>query len=147
MPFLNKHRWDHMLQFILTCLSDITWHRKLMPERLWSESESRSVVPDSLRPHGLYSLWNSPGQNTGVGSLSLLQGIFPAQGSNPCLPYCRQIPYQLSHQGSPRTLEWVDLPFSSGSFGPRNRTRVYCIAGGFFTNWTAREENRKRTTG
>ena len=39
-------------------------------------SESRSVVSDSLRPHGLYSPWNSPGQNTGVGSLSLLQGIF-----------------------------------------------------------------------
>ena len=44
-----------------------------------SESESRSVVSDSLRPHGLCSPWNSPGQNTGVGSLSLLQGIFPTQ--------------------------------------------------------------------
>ena len=50
------------------------------------ESESRSVVPDSLRPHGLYSPRDSPGQNTGVGSLSLLQGIFPTQGSNPGLP-------------------------------------------------------------
>ena len=40
-----------------------------------TESESRSVVSDSLRPHGLYTSWNSPGQNTGVGSLSLLQGI------------------------------------------------------------------------
>ena len=40
------------------------------------ESESHSVVFHSLRPHGLYSPWNSPGQNTGVGSLSLLQGIF-----------------------------------------------------------------------
>ena len=46
------------------------------------ESESHSVVSDSLRPHGPYSPWNSPGQNTGVGSLSLLQGIFPAQGLN-----------------------------------------------------------------
>ena len=44
--------------------------------------------------------WDSPGQNTGMGSLSLLQGIFPTQGSNPGLPYCRQILYQLSHQGS-----------------------------------------------
>ena len=42
-------------------------------------SESRSVVSSSLRPHGLYSLWNSPGQNTGVGSLSLLQQIFLTQ--------------------------------------------------------------------
>ena len=44
-------------------------------------------------------MWNSPGQNTGVGSLSLLQGIFPTQGSNPGLPHCRQILYQLSHKG------------------------------------------------
>ena len=50
-------------------------------------SESHLVMSDSLRPHGLYSPWNSPGQNTGVGRLSLLQGIFPTQGSNPGLPY------------------------------------------------------------
>ena len=56
-----------------------------------SESESCSVGSDSLRPHGLYSSWNSPGQNTGVGSLSLLQGIFPTQGLNPGLPHCKQI--------------------------------------------------------
>ena len=43
------------------------------------------------------SPWNSPGQNTGVGSLSLLQGIFPTQGLNSGLPHCRQILYQLSH--------------------------------------------------
>ena len=54
-------------------------------------------VSRSLRPHGLYSLWNSLGKNTGVGSLSLLQGIFPAQGSNPGLPHCRRILYQLSY--------------------------------------------------
>ena len=56
---------------------------------------------DSLRPYGLHSPRNSPGQNTGVGSLSLLQGIFPTQGSNPGLPHCRRILYRLSHQGSP----------------------------------------------
>ena len=72
-----------------------------------SESESRSVVSDSLRPHGLYSPWNSLGQNTGVGSHSLLQGIFPSQGSNPGLPHSRRILYQLSHKGSPRIVEWV----------------------------------------
>ena len=48
------------------------------------ESESRSVVPNSLQPHGLYSPWNSPGQNPGVGSLSFLQGIF-SQPSSPAL--------------------------------------------------------------
>ena len=47
------------------------------------KSESHSVMSDSLRPHGLYSPWNSPGQNTGVGSRSLLPGIFPMQGLNP----------------------------------------------------------------
>ena len=62
---------------------------------------------------GLYSPWNSPGQNTVVGSLSLLQGIFPTQGSNPGLLNCRQILYQLSHNGNPRILEWVAFPFSS----------------------------------
>ena len=56
------------------------------------------------------------------------------QGSNPGLPQCGQILYQLSHQGSPRILEWVAYPFSSGSSRPRNRTRVSFIAGGFFTN-------------
>ena len=50
----------------------------------------------------LYSPWNSPGQNTGMDSLSLLQGILPTQGSNPGLPHCRQIFYQLSHKGSPK---------------------------------------------
>ena len=108
-------------------------------------------MSDSLRPHGLYSLWNSPGQNTGVGSLSLLQGIFLTQGSNPSLQHCRQILYYLSHRGSPiefkvkvkvaqscltlcnsmdytvhgilqaRILEWVAF-FSRGSSQPRSPT-------------------------
>ena len=53
------------------------------------------------KAHGLYSPWNYPGQNTGVGSHSLLQWIFPTQGLNPGLPHCRRILYHLSHQGSP----------------------------------------------
>ena len=57
-------------------------------------------MSDSLPSHGLQSPWNSPGQNTGVGSLSLLQGIFPIQGLNAGLPHCRWILYQPSHQGS-----------------------------------------------
>ena len=69
----------------------------------------------TLWPHGLYSPWNSPGQNTGVDNLALLLGIFPTQGLNPGLPHCRQILYQLSYQGSPRMLEWVAYPFSRGS--------------------------------
>ena len=62
-------------------------------------SESHSVVSESLQSHGLYSPWNSPDQNIGVGSLSLLQGIFPTQGLNSGLPHCRQILHQLSHKG------------------------------------------------
>ena len=78
-------------------------------------SESLSVVSDYLRPHGLYSPRNSPGQNTGVGSLSLFQGIFPTQESNPGLLHYTWILYELSHKGSPRILERVACPFARGS--------------------------------
>ena len=60
------------------------------------ENESCSVVSNSLEPHGLYSPWNSPGQNTGMGSFSLLQGIFPTQELNQGLLHCRWILYQMS---------------------------------------------------
>ena len=66
-------------------------------------------------------------QNTGVGSLSILQGIFPTQGLNPGFPHCRQILYQLSHKGNPKILKWVAHPFSRGSSQPRKWTRVSCI--------------------
>ena len=61
-----------------------------------SVSVSHSVMPDSLRPHGLQPTsllcpWDFPGKNTGMGCHFLLQGIFPTQGSNPGLLYCRQI--------------------------------------------------------
>ena len=97
-------------------------------------------MSDPLRPHGLYNTWSSSGQNTGVGSsLSLLQGIFPTQGSNPGLLLCRRILYQLSHKGGLRILGWIAYPISSGSSQLRNRTGFSCIAGGFFTNWAIRE--------
>ena len=82
---------------------------------------------------------NSLGQSTRVGSLSLLQGIFPTQGLNLGLPHCRWILYQLSHKRSPRILEWVAYPFSRSSSRLRNWTGVSCIAGGFLTNWAIRE--------
>ena len=75
-----------------------------------------------------YSPWNSPEQNIGVGNFSLLQGIFAA-------PHFGWILYQLSHKGSPRILESVACPFSSGSSRPRNQSGVSCVADGFFTNW------------
>ena len=96
---------------------------------------------DCLQPHRQYSPWNSPGQNIGVDILSLLQDIFPAQRSNPGLPHCRQILYQLSYKRSLRILGWVAYSFS----WPRNRTGVSSIAGRFFTNWAIREaQNSKR---
>ena len=57
-------------------------------------------MSDSLQPHGLHSPQNSPGQSTGVGGLSLLQGIFSAQGWNPGLLHCRRMLHQLSHRAA-----------------------------------------------
>ena len=80
------------------------------------------VMSNSLQPQGLFSPWNSPGQNTGMGSHYLLQGTFPTQGSNPGLPHYRQILYQLNHEGSPHftykraVTEDLGLRLSSSSF-------------------------------
>ena len=139
LPHLLTYSWRKALKLGWPWHYHPNWDSK-------SESESCSVVSDCLRSHGLYSPWNSPGQNTGSGSLSLLQGIFPTQGSNPGLPHCWWILYYLSHKGSPRILEWVAYPFFSGSFKPRNQIGVSCTAGGFFTNWAIREtHNSKRS--
>ena len=67
--------------------------------------ESRSGVSDSLQPHELYSPRNSPGQNTGMRSCSLHQGIFPTQGSNSVLPHCRGTLYQLSPREALHTMK------------------------------------------
>ena len=69
-------------------------------------------MSNSLRLHGLRSSWNSPGQNTGVGSLSLLQQIFLNQESNQGLLHHRQILYQLSYQGQPGSwgIKWLAAP-------------------------------------
>ena len=95
--------------------------------------------PMGCSPPGSSVHGDSPGKNTGVGCHALLQGIFPTQGLNPGLLRCWWILYHLSHQGSPRILEWVAYPFSRASSRLRNRTRVSCIAGGFFTSWATRE--------
>ena len=103
-------------------------------------SESYSVMSNSLRSHGLYSPWNSVGQNTGVGSLSLFQDIFTTQKSNWGLLHCRQILYQLSNQESPkRVLEWLDIFFFRGFSWPKYQTQVSCSTGRFFTKWATRE--------
>ena len=86
--------------------------------KIESESEGRSVVSDLCDPMD-YSPWNSPGQNTGVGSLSLLQGICPTQGSNPGLLHCRRILSQLSHKASPEQLKSVLLMWRSHAISPK----------------------------
>ena len=119
-------------------ITTVVMHENCVRFQKWSET--CSVMSNSLWLCGLYSPRNSPGQDTGVDSFSLLQGIFPTQGSDPGLLHWRWILYQLSHKGSPRTLEWVTYPFSRGSSWPRDRTGVSCIAGRFFTNWAIREK-------
>ena len=91
--------------------------------------------PMDYSPPGSSVHGNSPGKYTGVGCHVLLQQIFPTQGSNPSLPHCRQILYQLRHQGSPRILEWVAYPFYRGTSQSRDQTGISYIAGGFFTSW------------
>ena len=127
----------------LGCYRASDWQQHPCPFDESFMKVSRSVVSDSLQPHELYCPWNSPGQNTGVGNLSLLQGIFPTQGSNPGLLYYRQILYQLSHKGSPRILEGVAYPFSRGTSQPRNQTGVSCITHGFFNNQAIREAQKR----
>ena len=125
--FHNSDSSVNSNQLVFTSLKLDTWREVIGV--IGPESETRSVVSNSLGPHGLILQ-----TRTGVGSLSLLQGIFPTKGSNPGLPHCRQILYQRSHKGSPRILEWVAYPFSRGPSQPRNRTGVPWIAGGFFTS-------------
>ena len=83
--------------------------------RDWTHDPCITVKVAQSCPHGLYRPWNSPGQNTGVGSVSLLQGIFPTQGSNPGLLHCRRILYQLSHKVSP--LHWKHAILTTGPPG------------------------------
>ena len=116
------------------------WKGLYFASHCWAKCEVKVIqLCLTLCDHMDYSPWNSPGQNTGVGNLSLLQGIFPTQGMNAGLLHCTWNLYQLSHRGSPRILEWVAYPFSSRSSQPRNQTGVSCIVGRFFTNWASRE--------
>ena len=146
--WMEQHEWDAsmlLIEFgsdVISALRTNTSHRKALaalPAKACKVKEWKSLSRVRLcDPMGLYSPWNSPDQDIGVGSHPLLQGIFPTQGSNPGLLHCGRILYQLSHKGTPRILECVAYPFSSASSRPRNQTRVF-IAGKVFTNWTIRE--------
>ena len=83
---------------------------------------------------------DSAGKNVELGCHALFQGILSTEGSNPGLLHCRWIlNCCLSHQRSPRILEWVAYLFFRGSSPPRNWTGVFCTAGRFFTSWAIRE--------
>ena len=88
---------------------------------------SRSVVSDSLQLHGLYSPWNSPGQNTDVGSLSLLQGIFPTQGSKRS-PTLQADSLPAKPQGKPKNTGMGSLSLLQGIFPTQesNQGLLHC---------------------
>ena len=116
----------------LSIMSFLWWHSsntasgKTPPE---SESESCPVVSDSLQPHWLYSPWNSPGQNTGRGTCSLLQGTFPTQGLNTGFLYCRRILYKLNHQpGKPKNTGVRSLSLLQEIFPIQQLNRISWIA-------------------
>ena len=100
MPFPNK-----ISCFVSTCVSSDSSFPSV-------RQEPRKRSPFLQQTHGLDPFrllrsWAFLGKNTGVGNLSLLQGIFPTQELNPGLLNCRRILYQLNHKGSPRILEWI----------------------------------------
>ena len=116
------------------------------------QRHSLSSSSEILAPHAVTFWWLlKPGPHSPLESCqdcptsdsSLLQGILPTQGSNSGVPHCRRILYHLSHQGSPRILEWVAYPFSRRSSQPKNQNRASNIAGRFFTSWATKEEFRE----
>ena len=100
----------HFISIHQKCLWENRISYVFLATRMWKVKVKVAQSCPTLRPHGLYSSWNSPGQNTGVGSYSLLQGIFPIQGLNSGLLHCRWILYNRSPQGSLRILDWVAIP-------------------------------------
>ena len=137
----NKRLLEDNESLLDTCIrmtespSLFTWNYHKIVNRLWRWNYHKIAswqwnwkllghVQLFVTPWSIQSTY-SPGQNTGVGSLFLFLE------SNAGLLHCSQILYQLSHKESPRILEWVADPFSSGSSQPTNWTRVSCIAGVF----------------
>ena len=105
IPFKNRGTalWlFHCFHFIKNALfSSVVWEDKWAVLCLVAQLCPTLCDPMDCSPPGSSVRGDSPGKNAGVGSLSLLQGIFPTQGSNPVLLHWRQILYQLSYQGSP----------------------------------------------
>ena len=138
IPSVTSNLFFHVMCNIADFL--YLWKGLYFASHCWAKREGKVIQSClTLCDHMDYSPWNSAGQNTGVGNLSLLQGIFPTQGMNTGLLHCTWNLYQLSHRGSPRILEWVAYSFSSRSSQPRNQNGVSCTADRFFTNWASTE--------
>ena len=132
LRFIWKGKRHRLVNIIVKKKNKVRLHDSLCEVKV--AQSCLTLWPHWLGPARLLCPWNSPCKNTGVGSCSLLQGIFSTQGSNPGLPHCSQILYYLSHQGSPR----IVYPFSRGSSWPRNQIGVSCIAGSCFIGWATR---------
>ena len=104
----------HGFQILMKKLIILTF--LIFLEQFWSQVKVTQSCPTLATP---WTPWKFPGQDTGVGSLSPLQGIFPTQGSNPGLAL-QMDSLPTEHKGSPRILEWVAYPFSSRSSQLRN---------------------------
>jgi len=107
LDFLSLN-WDTVFIRLFQRLNELVWEHFLKHKKY--VSVTGLVMSDSLQPHRLYPTrllcpWDPSGKNTRVGWHSLLQGIFPTQGSNSGLLLCRQILYYLSHQGSPLNIK------------------------------------------
>ena len=134
---ITLHRW------LPRCLARVGDLSQCFPEQLcWCAVLGCSAMSNSanLRTAAHWAPLSTGILQAGIlDRAAVLQWILPTQRSNPGLVHSGQILYHLSHQGSPRILEWVACLFSRGSSWPRNQTRVSCIAGGFFTSWATRE--------
>ena len=96
--------------------------KRLSTLSCWSEMNVAQLCPTLC--DSTDCPWNFPGQNAGVGSLSLLQGIFPTQGSNPGLPHCRWILYQLSQRGSPLSCWMIPKRKGWGVQDPHQKVNI-----------------------
>ena len=103
-----------------------------------SESARCSVVSDLLLPHGLYSPWNSPGQDTGVGGLSLLQGTFPTQRLNPGFLALQVDSLPAEPQGKPINLNTLRLFPWKSCYNQVNKILVQ----GLFQNENSYQQKR-----
>ena len=134
---------------ISNCKYFICWHISLKIFKwdtikiflfIWNPIPFLSEIPWFLCPWGFsrQEYWN--------GLPCPPSGIKPNPGIKPkCFLHCRQSLYHLSHQGTPRILEWVTYPFSRANSWPRNQTGIFCTVSGLFISWAIQKALRIQT--